>query len=256
MIPATSSSLLAVVVYIGVFAFRRSRGHHGAEDYFLANRSLGTFVFLMSLFGTNMTAFAILGSSGHAFSNGIVTFGLMATSSALVIPLTIFLIGTRVWALGKKYGFMTPVQMFRDRWECGHIGTVILAVQAVCSCRHHHRIMGVGDDSDDDQRRARAVSVRRRGRRLVVMSYVFSAGCAGRRGSTRSRQFSFSLRRGRDDASSAEAWRFANAVETMQNSPALAPAPHRSKEFALLLFQLHLIPLIRHRLPAHRNLSA
>jgi SSS family solute:Na+ symporter len=26
---------------------------------------------------------------------------------------------------------MTPVQMFRDRWECGHIGTAIFAVQAV-----------------------------------------------------------------------------------------------------------------------------
>jgi SSS family solute:Na+ symporter len=26
---------------------------------------------------------------------------------------------------------MTPVQMFRDRWECGHIGTCIFAVQAV-----------------------------------------------------------------------------------------------------------------------------
>jgi SSS family solute:Na+ symporter len=122
---------LAAVVYIGVFAFRRSKGSHKAEDYFLANRSLGTFVFLMSLFGTNMTAVAILGSSGNAFTNGIVTYGLMASSSGLVIPLTIFLIGTRVWALGKKYGFITPVQMFRDRWECGHIGTFIFAVQAV-----------------------------------------------------------------------------------------------------------------------------
>ncbi len=26
---------------------------------------------------------------------------------------------------------MTPVQMFRDRWECRHIGTVIFVVQAV-----------------------------------------------------------------------------------------------------------------------------
>jgi SSS family solute:Na+ symporter len=122
---------LAVVLYIGIFAFRRSTGRQKAEDYFLASRSLGPFVFLLSLFGTNMTAFAILGSSGHAFTNGIVTFGLMASSSALVIPLSIFLIGTRVWALGKKYGFMTPVQMFRDRWECSHIGTVIFVVQAV-----------------------------------------------------------------------------------------------------------------------------
>src|SRR5215213_4745959 len=115
---------------MGVFAFRRSKGH-GAEDFFLAGRSLGTFVFLLSLFGTNMTAVAILGSSGHAFTNGVVTYGLMASSSGLVIPLTIFLIGTRVWALGKKYGFITPVQIFRDRWECSHIGTVIFAVQAV-----------------------------------------------------------------------------------------------------------------------------
>jgi solute:Na+ symporter, SSS family len=122
---------LATVLYIGIFAFRRAAGKEKAEDYFLASRSLGPFVFLFSLFGTNMTAFAILGSSGHAFANGIVTFGLMASSSGLVIPLTIFLIGTRVWALGKKYGFMTPVQMFRDRWECSHIGTVIFVVQAV-----------------------------------------------------------------------------------------------------------------------------
>jgi len=121
---------LGVVLYIGIFAFRRSAHREQAEDYFLANRSLGQYVFLLSLFGTNMTAFAILGSSGHAFNNGIVTFGLMASSSALIIPLSLFLIGTRVWALGKKYGFITPVQMFRDRWECSHIGTVIFVVQA------------------------------------------------------------------------------------------------------------------------------
>src|SRR5262245_2221309 len=121
---------LAVVIYIGVFAFRRKVGEHPAEDYFLANRSLGQIVFLLSLFGTNMTAFAILGSSGHAFANGIVTYGLMASSSALIVPLSLFLIGTRVWAMGKRYGFITPVQLFRDRWECGHIGTVITAVQA------------------------------------------------------------------------------------------------------------------------------
>ena len=122
---------LALVLYIGIFAFRRAASRHAAEDYFLAGRSLGSFVFLFSLFGTNMTAFTILGASGHAFNNGIVTYGLMGSSSALIIPLTLLLIGTRTWALGKKHGFMTPVQMFRDRWECSHIGTVIFALQAL-----------------------------------------------------------------------------------------------------------------------------
>jgi solute:Na+ symporter, SSS family len=124
-------SYLAVVLYIGIFAFRHPGLSGGrAEDYFLAGRSLGPIVFLLSLFGTNMTAFTILGSAGHAFANGIVTFGLMASSSAFIIPLTLFFVGTRLWALGKRHGFMTPVQMFRDRWECAHIGTVIFGVQA------------------------------------------------------------------------------------------------------------------------------
>jgi Na+/proline symporter len=81
---------LAIVLCIGIFAFRVSRRKNDAEDYFLAGRSLGPTVFLLSLFGTNMTAFSILGASGHAFANGIVTFGLMASSSALIIPVGIF----------------------------------------------------------------------------------------------------------------------------------------------------------------------
>ena len=181
MIPAIVVFLyLAVVLYIGIFAFRRAKGKEQAEDYFLASRSLGPFVFLFSLFGTNMTAFAILGSSGHAFSNGIVTFGLMASSSGLVIPLTIFLIGTRVWALGKKYGFMTPVQMFRDRWECSHIGTLIFVVQAVLLIPYIIiGIMGGGT----------TLSAISGGRvpfwfggaivAMVVMSYVFFGGMRG-----------------------------------------------------------------------------
>ena len=131
MIPAlVVFTYLGVVLYIGIFAFRRYE-QRDAEGYFLAGRSLGPAVFLLSLFGTNMTAFTILGSAGHAFGNGIVTYGLMASSSALIIPVTLFLIGTRMWALGQRYGFITPVQMFRDRWECGHIGTAIFSLQAV-----------------------------------------------------------------------------------------------------------------------------
>ena len=89
MIPA-----LVVFAYLAVGAHHRhlrvqarQRRRQDAEDYFLAGRSLGPAVFLLSLFGANMTAFSILGASGHAFANGIVTYGLMASSSALIIPL-------------------------------------------------------------------------------------------------------------------------------------------------------------------------
>ncbi|MEY4483379.1 MAG: hypothetical protein RL693_831, partial [Verrucomicrobiota bacterium] len=130
MIPAIVVFIyLAIILYVGMFAFRKSTG--SKEDFFLASRSLGPWVFLLTVFGTNMTAFAILGSSGLSYQRGIGVYGLMASSSGLIIPLTIFLIGTRLWSLGKRHGYMTQVQYFRDRWECDGIGTLIFAVTAL-----------------------------------------------------------------------------------------------------------------------------
>lgn len=119
---------LCVIGYVGSVAFRRSKGN--TEDFFLAGRSIGPMLFFLSLFATNMTAFAILGSSGMAYKRGIGVFGLMASSSAFVIPLCIFVIGTRLWVVGKKFGHSTQVQFFRDRWECSGIGTFIFALCA------------------------------------------------------------------------------------------------------------------------------
>src|SRR5260370_42013147 len=119
---------LAVIAFVGSIAFRR--GKTNTEDFFLASRSVGEMVFFLSLFATNMTAFAILGSSGYAYRQGIGIYGLMASSSGLVIPLTIFFIGTRLWAVGKRFGHQTQVSFFRARWECDTIGTLIFALSA------------------------------------------------------------------------------------------------------------------------------
>src|SRR5580698_2910587 len=119
---------LALIALIGSIAFKRSK--ENTEDFFLANRSIGALVFFLSIFATNMTAFAILGSSGQSYRQGIGIYGLMASSSGFVIPLTIFFIGTRLWALGKKFGHQTQGQFFRDRWECDAIGTLIFALSA------------------------------------------------------------------------------------------------------------------------------
>ena len=85
---------LAMVLFVGFASHRLFRGT--GEDYFVASRSIGPFLLLMSLFGTNMTAFAILGASGEAYHAGIGVFALMASISALVIPSVFFFIGTRV----------------------------------------------------------------------------------------------------------------------------------------------------------------
>jgi solute:Na+ symporter, SSS family len=171
---------LAIVLYIGIFAFRKYERRPGAEEFFVAGRSLGPAVFLLSLFGTNMTAFTILGSAGHAFGNGIVTLGLMASASAFIIPLCLFLFGTRIWSLGRRFGFITPVQMFRDRWDCGHIGTVIFVLQAALLVPYIIiGVMGGGTTIFAISGGAVPYWVGGGIVALVVMSYVFLGGMRG-----------------------------------------------------------------------------
>ena len=76
--------LVVVIVYffavlaVGYFAHRAFSGT--SEDYFVASRSIGSFVLLMTLFGTHMTAFTILGASSEAHLRGIEVFVLMGSS--------------------------------------------------------------------------------------------------------------------------------------------------------------------------------
>jgi len=179
MIPALIVfAYLAVVLYIGVFAFRR--GTASGEDFFVASRGLGQAVFLLSLFGTNMTAFSILGSSGMAYHRGVGVFGLMASSSALIIPLTIYLIGTRLWALGKRLGHRTQVQFLRDRWECGAIGTFLFALTAAMLVPYIViAVMGGGHTLEAVSRGRVPYELGGAIVALVVMGYVFLGGMRG-----------------------------------------------------------------------------
>jgi SSS family solute:Na+ symporter len=247
MIPAAVVfAYLAIVLYIGIFASRSSAARGAdAEEYFLAGRSLGPAVFLLSLFGANMTAFSILGASGHAFANGIVTYGLMASSSALIIPLTLFVIGTRLWALGKRHGFMTPVQMFRDRWECGHIGTVIFAVQATLLIPYIV-IAVVGGGTTLRAVSGGVVPYWLGGAivSLVVMGYVLFGGMRGTAWVNTFQTILF-LSFGAIAVSviAAGMGGFRQAMEAMLASPASAPLLTRERVSPLYFFSYTFIPL-------------
>ncbi len=83
MILAVVAVYLGIVLLVGLLGHRLFRGT--GEDFFLASRTIGPFVLLMTLFGTNMTAFTMLGASGEAFLEGISVFALMGSSSAIVL---------------------------------------------------------------------------------------------------------------------------------------------------------------------------
>ena len=117
---------LLVLVGFGVWSGRQSKGTSG--DYMLASHSIGPFLLLMSLFGTTMTAFALVGSTGEAFKRGIGVYGLMASSSGIVHSLCFFVLGVKLWRLGQKHGYRTQIQFFRDRLESKGIGLLLFPI--------------------------------------------------------------------------------------------------------------------------------
>jgi SSS family solute:Na+ symporter len=117
---------LLLVLAIGGVSHRLLRGT--GEDYFLATRTIGPFLLLMSLFGTHMTAFSLLGASGEAYRTGVAVFALMGSSSAFVVPVVFYFIGIRLWAIGKRRGYLTQVQYFRERWGSDALGLILFVV--------------------------------------------------------------------------------------------------------------------------------
>ncbi|MEM9942494.1 MAG: sodium:solute symporter family protein [Planctomycetota bacterium] len=117
---------LCLLLVLGFFASRLFRGTK--KDYLLASHSIGPFLLLMSLFGTTMTAFALVGSSGEAFRQGIGVYGMLASSSGIIHSLCFFLIGVKIYRFGRKYGYATQIQFFRDRLDSDLVGLLLFPV--------------------------------------------------------------------------------------------------------------------------------
>ncbi|MEE3176338.1 MAG: sodium:solute symporter family protein [Verrucomicrobiota bacterium] len=132
LLATSTTPVVVIAIYLGVLlglAMMSKLLFRGTStDYFVASRSIGPFMLLMSVFGTTMTAFALVGSTGKAFERGVGTYGLMASSSGLIHAACFFLIGIKLWSFGKKYGYVTQIQFFRDRFESKAIGYLLFPI--------------------------------------------------------------------------------------------------------------------------------
>ncbi|MCB9730762.1 MAG: sodium:solute symporter family protein [Deltaproteobacteria bacterium] len=120
---------LGALLLLGLLSGRAYKGT--SQDWFIASRSIGPFLLLMSLFGTTMTAFALVGSTGAAYVDGVGVYGLMASWSGLIHSAVFFLVGTRIWALGRRHGFVTQTQFFRDRFDSQALGYLLFPILVV-----------------------------------------------------------------------------------------------------------------------------
>lgn len=126
------TQLWIILGYLGLLlalGFSASRLFRGTRvDYLLASSTIGPFLLLMSLFGTTMTAFALVGSSGEAYEAGIGVYGMMASASGIIHSLCFFVIGVKLWSLGQRYGYSTQIEFFRDRLQNDSIGLLLFPI--------------------------------------------------------------------------------------------------------------------------------
>ncbi len=114
---------LTALLAVGLLSTRVFRGT--SLDFFVASHAIGPFVLLMSVFGATMTSFAIIGSSREAFVSGIGVYGQMVSWSGIFHSICFFFVAIKLWSFGKRYGYGTQIQFFRDRFESDKLGLIL-----------------------------------------------------------------------------------------------------------------------------------
>jgi SSS family solute:Na+ symporter len=97
---------------IGFWGYGRSRP--SMEDFFLGGRTLGLFVVLCTVWSTLFSAYSYIGLPGAYYRTGISFFGV--AGNILLNALCMYLLGSRMWTLGKKHGFINMTDLFAERY--------------------------------------------------------------------------------------------------------------------------------------------
>jgi SSS family solute:Na+ symporter len=119
---------LLLILAIGYAAFRRNI-FGNVDDRYLVGRGLGTFLLVGTLFATWFSTFAFLGGPGTFYLRGVnwLLFGFFNSLG----PVLIMVFGIRMWALGKKYGFVTPSDLLAGYYDNSHRIRRLAAIIAI-----------------------------------------------------------------------------------------------------------------------------
>ncbi len=118
---------LLITIALGVIANRRLSVN--VEDFFLYGRQAGFVVLYLTVVATYHSAFAFLGSGGFFYTHGI-GFWDAGAWTVLVGGIT-YVFGSRIWALGKRFGYITPADMLADFYESEAVRVVVATVSVL-----------------------------------------------------------------------------------------------------------------------------
>lgn len=118
---------LLLNILLGVLARRRLQVD--LEDFLLYGRKAGFAILYLTVVATYHSAFAFLGSGGFYYTHGI-GFWDAGTWTVLVGGIT-YVMGSRIWALGKRFGYVTPADMLADFYESEAVRAAVAVVSVL-----------------------------------------------------------------------------------------------------------------------------
>ena len=123
---ASLAAYMLVIVVIGLYSARLSRWT--MEDYHMGSREFRAFVLFSAVFGANVSAVALIGVPGGAYHVGWIMWPYFVTAWAWLTPLLFYVIGSRSWVLGQKFGHMTVAEVIGGRWRSSGLAVLISTV--------------------------------------------------------------------------------------------------------------------------------
>lgn len=117
-----------LILIIGFIA--RTRIKSSPETYFLADRKLGSLVLLGTMVATNFSAFTVFGTSGAGYRDGYAFFPIMGFGTGFM-ALTFWILGRRIWQIGRDHGVVTPPELVRHLYSSPHLSSLFALVMIV-----------------------------------------------------------------------------------------------------------------------------
>ncbi|MFW6321683.1 MAG: sodium:solute symporter family protein, partial [Halohasta sp.] len=117
---------LLVALGVGLLAYRVTTSV--AEDYYLANRSIGTLVLLFTTFATLLSAFTFFGGPNLAYAQGPEWILVMGVMDGILFAILWYLIGYKQWLIGRREGYVTLSEMLGDRFGSTRLRGLVAGV--------------------------------------------------------------------------------------------------------------------------------
>ena len=124
----TLLSYFLIVLTIGLFA--RTKWNSSPGSYFLADRKLGTMMLLGTMVATNFSAFTVFGTSGAGYRDGYAFFPIMGFGTGFM-ALTFWLLGRKIWQLGRSKGIVTPSELITNIYHSPFLSLLFAVVMIV-----------------------------------------------------------------------------------------------------------------------------